>query len=108
MPQSVRRTLALLALAILTLSVPTVAPLRAADLEEPAVAPDTLDVPALEAQLAEPPAQTPAPSLEDIEGLADPDRDLFFEAIELCDERRHCPSPSCVCLLIRNQVNCFC
>lgn len=108
MPRSVRRTLALLALAVLTLSVPTVAPVMAGDLEEPVAAPDTLDVPSLEAQLEEPPAQTPAPAPEDVERLADPDQDLFFEAIVACDERRLCPSPSCVCLLIRNQVNCFC
>lgn len=103
MPRWTRWTCALVALALLS-----VAPVMAGDDDEPATIAKPQDVPSLEAQLEQPPAETPVPSPEDVEGLTDPSRGLFFEAIEACDERRLCPSASCVCLLIRNQVNCFC
>jgi hypothetical protein len=111
MQRSVRVSLALLALVVLT-----VGPVLAAELEHPEAATQTTaettaaapEVPALDAQLEKPTAQTPAPSPDDIERQANPDKDLFFEAISACDERLHCPSADCACLIIRNQVNCFC
>lgn|GEM_PF-5497910 len=103
MQRAARLTLALLALTVLT-AVPTMA----GNFDESVTPSPSPDAPSLEAQLEEPPALTPVPSPEDVERPADPEQELFFEAIYACDERTHCPSPSCACLVIRNEVNCFC
>jgi len=103
MPRFIYRTLALLALAVLTVS-----PALAGDLEEPAPAPDTLDVPSLECQLEEPPAQTPVPTPEKVDQAADPAFDSLL-SIRPCEgnEKDQCYS-GCACVVVAGQVNCYC
>ena len=100
MQRFVCRTLALLALVVLAVS-----PVMATDLDEPAPAPDTLDVPALECQLQERPGQTPVPAPEVVEQAADPALDSLL-SISPCDNSL-CPE-GCQCVIVNEQRHCYC
>lgn len=103
MQRFVCRTLALLALALLT-----VTPVMAGDLEEPVPVPPSPELPSLEAQLEELPAQTPVPAPENLEQATDPALDSLL-SIRPCegDENDQC-FPGCACVVVAGHVNCYC
>lgn len=90
-------------LVLLAFPLVMVTPVWATDAEPPGI-------PSLEEQIEDAPPQTPAPTLEDIEGLADPGQDLFFEALRYCEtpeEFAQCPS-HCWCVVSNSIVYCSC
>lgn len=103
MPRWTRLTPALLALSLLTVS-----PVLAGDLEDAAVAPNAPNVPSLEEQLEGVPDQTPAPPPEERELATDPGLDILLQ-IRPCEphEEEQCPT-GCHCIFAANRVQCFC
>lgn len=97
-----RATVLLILLAVVALSA-----LPAFAAEEEAAPTATAQDPLLEEPAEELPNLTPA--VETPEALLDPNDDLRFDAIRICSpgEEAQCPS-GCACVVIRNEVNCFC